>query len=95
MGDLFCLMKDAQKILDEVENFLNFQVEHTKRHRLDKFVMTVDKANYLLGKIQEVTKYPKGEAQSRQESYNAWFTNEIEQLKQQVASLNEALRARG
>jgi hypothetical protein len=87
-------MTETQSILAEVESFLNFQIEHTKRHRFDKFVMTVDKANYLLGKIREVTNSPKTAAESRQESYNAWFTQEIENLKQQVALLNGALQSR-
>jgi polyhydroxyalkanoate synthesis regulator phasin len=85
-------MNDPQAVLAELENFFNFQIEHTKRHRLDKFLMTVDKANILLGKIREARSASTVGDQSRQESYNAWFTQEIEKLKQQVASLQEKLQ---
>jgi len=87
------LMNDPQTVLAELENFFNFQIEHTKRHRLDKFIMTVDKANILLGKIREAKSLSSSGDQARQESYNAWFTQEIEKLKQQVVSLQEKLRS--
>lgn len=45
-------MDKQQEVLAEVEAFLDFQIQHTQRHRLKKFLVSVEKASSLLNKIR-------------------------------------------
>jgi hypothetical protein len=72
-------MKSQQKVLEEIERFLTFQLEHADRHNLPSFPISVDKASQLSNSILEVRK-----SDPHQLSDKSWYLQEIQLLRQEL-----------